>query len=163
MKEILEEYGKVILVSMVTIAIVTIITGISVYGNEGIVDIAGFGEEKLLQEDVNNENSYSGKALDVQSKIPAVNIRIGYNPTVGEHIYLSDVLLTDSKVNLQLEGIYIVQDGEYKDASTTVPVLADYDRAGITFYSADVYYLEVSVWEEYRLSKRILRINVEEK
>ena len=163
MKEILEEYGSGIVVAIITATIVLIINGISIYGTEGIVGISGVGVSELTKEDNDRLASLASDALDAQSKMPEVEISIKLNPSINEPVKVSDLFSVSSEADLQVDNVYVIHEGQYVNAALTSPIMADYDSKVITFLSANVYFVEVLVWEDSRLSKKLLRVNVEEK
>ena len=159
MRETIEQFGSTIVVTVATVLIIGILTGFSIWGVSGLIGAAGYGEAELTKED-NKVFSTSGEALDYQTSVPQVQLTVLQSPDINKPIALIDLIGTTPSTEINLENVYVVRNGAYVDAEDAGLVVLG--KNIITFKSPEVYFVEVSLWEENRLSKKMARVNLEE-
>lgn len=159
MRETIEQYGSTIVVTVVTVVIIGILTGISIWGVSGLISVAGFGESELTRDDGKAESA-SEEALDIQVATPQVEITTKISPEINKAVALIDLVGTNPETEIHVENVYVAKDGAYIDAEDNGLCVRNKDI--LTFKTTDVFFVEVSIWETNRLSRKMARVNVEE-
>ncbi len=164
MKELLDQYGKTVVVVIIVVIITGILAALTVNDATGFIDIIGRGSNKLTDDDTVIEESASVGLLDAQADTPIPELQVALHPIEGETLSVNKLLVLTNNagsVDIQPKVITTALNDNNSDAEKLG--LAIINGKNITFTSPATLFLTVDVRQENRLMNQTFKIVVDQK
>ncbi|MBE5898967.1 MAG: hypothetical protein E7279_05135 [Lachnospiraceae bacterium] len=138
MREVIEQFGSSVTATVVTVIIIGILTGISIFGVTGLVGVAGYGTAELTK-DGEMQESTASKLLTKQEEKDMPNVYVKTNPEINKPITVYDLFEYNDGTIISINEV------DKED-------LTEHTNTLITFKEAGLYKLKTRVTENNKTS-----------
>lgn len=164
MRQILDEYGKTIITTVVVLIIFGIISVVTFRGVVGLIDIAGRNTNDLADNDTIITKSTSTNLLDSQVATVVPELQVAFHPVDHETLSVDRLIKKNNNagnVDIQPTMITTVLNDNSSDAEKQG--LASISGKNITFTNPTTLFLTVDVRQDNRLMTQTFKIIVDKR